>query len=70
MLFVVFTGVLLSFARRSIVTPLDRLAMAADAVAKGDLRQTVTVTSRDEIGHLQHAFNGMVSDLRGQRVVP
>ena len=67
LLFIVFTGVLLSFARRSIVTPLDRLAMAADAVAKGDLRQVVTVTSRDEIGHLQHAFNGMVSNLRGQR---
>ncbi len=43
------------FTRRFIVTPINRLAAAASAVAAGDLGRTVAVTSKDEIGRLQSA---------------
>ncbi|UHC19294.1 methyl-accepting chemotaxis protein [Methylobacterium currus] len=43
---------------------LSRAVTLADAVALGDLSQTVTVTSRDEIGDLVTAMNRMTSNLR------
>jgi two-component system, NarL family, sensor histidine kinase UhpB len=55
------------FSRRFILKPINRLATAASAVAAGDLEQTVPITSKDEIGHLQSAFNRMVHNLRNQQ---
>lgn len=49
-----------------IVQPVRRLAQSARAVADGDLEQAVPVTSQDEIGRLQQAFNTMVQQLRHQ----
>lgn len=54
------------FTRRFILKPINRLATAASAVAAGDLEHTVDITSNDEIGHLQAAFNQMVHDLKIQ----
>ncbi|KMO27057.1 HAMP domain-containing methyl-accepting chemotaxis protein, partial [Methylobacterium aquaticum] len=42
---------------------LSRAVSLADAVATGDLSQTVTVTSRDEIGDLVTAMNRMTVNL-------
>ncbi|QRE73434.1 HAMP domain-containing methyl-accepting chemotaxis protein [Methylobacterium aquaticum] len=42
---------------------LSRAVSLADAVAIGDLGQTVTVTSRDEIGDLVTAMNRMTANL-------
>ncbi|NGM38996.1 HAMP domain-containing protein, partial [Methylobacterium sp. DB0501] len=42
---------------------LSRAVFLADAVAMGDLSQTVTVTSRDEIGDLVTAMNRMTANL-------
>jgi two-component system sensor histidine kinase BaeS len=48
---------------RSLTHPLRDLTMAIHAMAKGDLKQHVTVKSRDEVGGLAAAFNQMSSDL-------
>jgi len=47
-----------------IVRPVQRLLAGARAVEAGNLDQTLTVTSKDEIGHLTMAFNRMVEQLR------
>jgi signal transduction histidine kinase len=48
---------------RTLSHPLRDLTAAIHAMAKGDLKQHVTVKSRDEIGELAAAFNQMSSDL-------
>ena len=48
---------------RTLTHPLRDLTAAIHAMAKGDLKQHVTVKSRDEIGELAAAFNQMSTDL-------
>jgi signal transduction histidine kinase len=55
-----FLGTILA---RTLSHPLRDLTAAIHAMAKGDLKQHVTVKSRDEIGELAAAFNQMSSDL-------
>jgi two-component system OmpR family sensor kinase/two-component system sensor histidine kinase BaeS len=55
--------VLAAILVRQIIAPLHRLQSAADAIAGGDLSQRVTVTSRDEVGDVSHAFNQMAEAL-------
>jgi adenylate cyclase len=47
-----------------LVRPVRRLLEGAKAVERGALDTVVPVTSRDEIGTLTHAFNGMVAKLK------
>ncbi|SFK66362.1 MCP four helix bundle domain-containing protein, partial [Methylorubrum salsuginis] len=69
MLLVVLAGALLAglaiatWLAVSISRGLSRAVSLADAVAMGDLGQTVTVTSRDEIGDLVTAMNRMTANL-------
>lgn len=49
---------------RSITRPLARLVVTTQAVADGDLTQSLAVESRDEIGQLTEAFNTMTSQLK------
>lgn len=49
---------------RSIVRPLRRLESATAAAADGDLTVRVGSTSRDELGVVSRAFDGMVGSLR------
>lgn len=51
-----------AFSRR-ITDPIRKLVKATQAIAKGDLTQSVDVTSKDEIGTLGEAFNEMTQDL-------
>jgi len=51
------------FARK-IAGPIENLSEISAAVAKGDLSQSVPVTSNDEIGILSKNFNHMVEGLR------
>ncbi|MCW2726909.1 MAG: diguanylate cyclase with sensor [Frankiales bacterium] len=44
--------------------PLEDLGDAAARVAAGDLDTTIEVRSRDEVGRLATAFNGMTEELR------
>lgn len=56
---------LLSFViTRSIVRPLGRTVQVLDAVAEGDFTQSLTATSRDEVGQLGRALNRTVGLLR------
>jgi signal transduction histidine kinase len=48
---------------RTLTHPLRDLTAAIRAMAKGDLKQHVQVTSRDELGELATAFNLMSTDL-------
>ena len=50
-------------AVRRIVRPIEDIAKTARAVIAGDLSRRVAVKSRDELGVLAHAFNGMTSRL-------
>ena len=54
---------------RQLTRPIVALTTAAGRVAAGDLSQAVTVTSRDEVGHLTRAFNAMVEGLRQREVI-
>ncbi len=48
---------------RRILAPVEALTAAARRMAAGDLSQRVTITSKDEIGDLARAFNGMADGL-------
>jgi adenylate cyclase len=52
---------------RQMSRPIRRLAGAMEAVAGGDLQQTVRVTTRDELASLAESFNRMMRALREQR---
>lgn len=49
---------------RSITGPLDKVVKLVEKVAHGDLRDTVEVNSRDELGQMMEALNSMVQSLR------
>jgi len=48
---------------RTLTRPLRELTAATQAMAKGELEQTVPVRSQDELGQLAESFNQMSSDL-------
>jgi signal transduction histidine kinase/DNA-binding response OmpR family regulator/HPt (histidine-containing phosphotransfer) domain-containing protein len=61
---VVLVGVGITFVRiRRIIRPVLSLVNAAERIAEGDLRQTVTDQSTDEIGTLAKTFNRMAQRL-------
>ena len=49
---------------RSISRPISDLALVAAHVADGDLTADITVSSKDEVGALAHAFGRMVDQMR------
>ena len=51
------------FARR-LTRPICALTVGVGRVAAGDLSQSLPVRSRDEVGQLTRAFNGMLEGLR------
>jgi len=50
---------------RGMTQPLRDMAQAAQMMARGDYRQRVEVTSRDEVGRLAGTFNQMASEMEG-----
>ncbi len=48
---------------RQIVLPLRRLTLATRQLAAGNLNERVQIASRDEIGEVARAFNGMAENL-------
>ena len=48
---------------RSLLKPIRQLTRASQALARGDLKQQVPVTSQDELGQLTSTFNQMSADL-------
>jgi signal transduction histidine kinase len=47
----------------TILKPLHRLKTVARQMEQGDLSQRVSITNRDEVGALAHAFNSMADSL-------
>ncbi len=58
------TLMLAALLTRRLTQSLERLAVAADAVSRGDLEHRVDVPDDDEVGRVARAFNGMVENLR------
>ncbi|MBI3289427.1 MAG: HAMP domain-containing protein, partial [Elusimicrobia bacterium] len=54
-----------TYTARKMTAPLLALTRGAEAVAKGDLKASVAIASRDEIQDLAETFNRMVHQLRG-----
>ena len=52
------------FIARRISIPIQQLTGLAKKVASGDLSQTISLRSQDEIGELGTAFNHMTADLK------
>ncbi|MBK7140794.1 MAG: HAMP domain-containing protein [bacterium] len=59
--------VMLAFIVGAITKPLRVLVDVTDQVSKGDLSQRVSITQRDEIGHLADTFNRMIESLKQSR---
>jgi methyl-accepting chemotaxis protein len=60
----IILGVVVSLAiTRSITTPLSGAVGVAERIAKGDLRESIEVSSTDELGKLQAAMRVMVEKL-------
>ncbi|HWS15099.1 MAG TPA: HAMP domain-containing protein, partial [Candidatus Methylomirabilis sp.] len=51
------------------VSPVERLAHAAETVAAGDLSEELPVEGRDEVGRLTRSFNEMIVRLRQNRAL-
>jgi len=58
------TTIIAAVVTRRITRPIVQLTETAAWMARGDLRQRVNVTRRDEIGVLARAFNRMAAELR------
>jgi methyl-accepting chemotaxis protein len=57
------------FVVRSITAPLASAVGLVQQVSQGDLTHTVDVTSKDELGRMLTAMNGMVGNLKGSAQV-
>jgi len=65
---VVAIGILLTILLVNIIVkPIQKLVIATQRVADGDLSQMVEVKRRDEIGLLAYAFNRMTNSLKESR---
>ncbi len=61
----ILVGLILSYLVASSITkPIVKMRAYAERVAKGDLRETLKVKSRDELGKLGDDLNVMVDNLR------
>ncbi|MBN1223086.1 MAG: cache domain-containing protein [Candidatus Aminicenantes bacterium] len=61
---VVVLLILLYFSTSRITNPLQKMVVATQKIAKGDLSHTIEVKSQDEIGFLADSFNQMTADLK------
>ena len=68
----VISVVVLSFLLGLLLTqfvnrPIDKLLVATKSAAQGNLDQTVTIRTRDELGELSASFNHMIAELKRSR---
>jgi len=59
LLMLVFSGATATFLYRGIVRPIDRLSVAAIAIADGDFSRRTGIEKQDEIGRAAQAFDFM-----------
>jgi two-component system nitrogen regulation sensor histidine kinase NtrY len=55
------------YVARSITVPIQRLAEATEAIARGNLSVRIDAKATDEIGTLIESFNRMTADLQGSK---
>ncbi len=56
-----------AISRRSLTRPIQLLARATQAIAKGDLSQGVSLQRNDELGQLTRSFNAMLAALNSSQ---
>jgi len=61
---VVFLLIILYFSTTRIINPLQKMVIATQEIARGDLSHKVEVQSKDEIGCLADSFNQMTANLK------
>ncbi|MCK4816804.1 cache domain-containing protein, partial [bacterium] len=61
---VVFLLIILYFSTTRIINPLQKMVIATQEIAKGDLSHKVEMRSKDEIGYLADSFNQMTANLK------
>jgi two-component system NtrC family sensor kinase len=61
---VIFLLVILYFSTTQIIRPLQKMVVATQEIARGDLSHKVEINSRDELGILAASFNEMIDQLR------
>jgi len=61
---VVFLLIILYFSTTRIINPLQKMVIATQEIAKGDLSHKVEMQSKDEIGYLADSFNQMTANLK------
>lgn len=57
-------GIVIYFIIASIIKPLKQLVISSKKISEGDLTESITVHSKDEIGQLGESFNEMVASLQ------
>ena len=68
----IISVIVLSFLLSLLLTrfvnrPIDKLLSATKKAAHGDLNQTVSIRTHDELGELSDSFNHMISELKRSR---
>jgi len=58
--FIAILSLISSIIIRSITQPLKSITDVTEAIARGDIKQTITYTSNDEIGRLAQAYRSMI----------
>lgn len=67
---IIIAGVAFAYyLARSIATPIIALSQASDNLALGDVNQTITYTSPDELGTLADSFRRMIENFKGKTEV-
>ena len=63
-------AILLSvFFSSRLTRPVKQLALAASAISRGELKNRVAISRRDEVGELAESFNHMVKALETQEIL-
>lgn len=63
-LLLIVGGFILKLIIGSMLNPLNKLALAAENVAQGDLTNNIEIKNHDEIGKLGLSFNNMILNLK------
>jgi methyl-accepting chemotaxis protein len=74
MIVIVAAGILIAiilglFISRIISKPINKMVVAADKLALGDVNASIEINSKDEIGHLAESFRHMISNIRSQALM-
>lgn len=65
LLAVIITLIALTILKKAILTPVQEINLAAQAIAKGDLSTTITYSSKDELGELSDAMKTLLHTIVG-----